>query len=105
MSDVYKFDILTANPAPTSGNPAPTNTWQWLRDGSEIPGETSVSYVLSDSDVGSLISVRQIAISDVGQDAAVSSAIGPVKDRFSFVTSNTNNFVTTDGDYLIVKED
>ncbi len=33
-------------------------SYQWLRDGSAIAGATSTTYVLDDSDVGSLISVR-----------------------------------------------
>jgi hypothetical protein len=48
------------------GNPVPTLTYQWLRNGSNITGETNTTYLLDLADVGQLISVKCIATNSQG---------------------------------------
>jgi hypothetical protein len=48
------------------GNPVPTLTYQWLRNGSNITGETNTTYLLDVADVGQLISVKCTATNSQG---------------------------------------
>lgn len=64
---------LTASPASVAGNPTPTRTWQWRRDGVDISGATSITYLLVTADVGTVISVRQIETNHQGSDDATSA--------------------------------
>jgi hypothetical protein len=48
------------------GNPVPTLTYQWLRNGSNITGETNNTYLLDVADVGQLISVKCTATNSQG---------------------------------------
>jgi len=48
------------------GNPVPTLTYQWLRNGSNITGETNTTYLLDVADSGQLISVKCTATNSQG---------------------------------------
>ena len=48
------------------GNPVPTLAYQWLRNGSNITGETNTTYLLDVADVGQLISVKCTATNSQG---------------------------------------
>ena len=48
------------------GNPVPTLTYQWLRNGSNITGETNTTYLLDLADIGQLISVKCTATNSQG---------------------------------------
>ena len=48
------------------GNPVPTLTYQWLRNGSNITGETNTTYLLDVVDSGQLISVKCTATNSQG---------------------------------------
>ena len=48
------------------GNPVPTLTYQWLRNGSNITGETNNTYLLDLVDTGQLISVKCTATNSQG---------------------------------------
>jgi len=48
------------------GNPVPTLTYQWLRNGSNITGETNTTYLLDLADTGQLISVKCTATNSQG---------------------------------------
>lgn len=61
-----------------SGNPAPTFTYQWLRNGVEISGATSSVYEIVEDDIGANLSCRVTATNSSGNISAVSNAIGPV---------------------------
>lgn len=64
---------LTAIPAPLSqGNPTPTRTWQWLRNGVEIVGATSSFFTLTATEIGTRISVRQTETNASGSPSATS---------------------------------
>ncbi len=70
---------LTATAGSYDGNPAPTVTRQWLRDGAPISGATGLSYQLQAADVGATVTLRETATNGVGSSIqAVSNGIGPV---------------------------
>lgn len=67
--------ILTASPASVSGNPSPTRTWQWMRDGVDIAGATNSTYTLVSADGGTDVSVEQTETNALGSDFEVSAAV------------------------------
>jgi Bacterial Ig domain len=71
--------VLTAAPGlwiydVSSGTP--TQSWQWRRAGIDISGETSVSYLVAQGDVGQGISVTETLTNAVGQRFAESQILG-----------------------------
>ena len=73
--------VLRAQPATWSLDDV-TSSWQWLRDGEEIPGATGRRHRLGAADVGSVIAVRENATAG---DQAASADSAPTdtvrKDR------------------------
>lgn len=67
-------EVLIANPAPAAGVPSPVRTWQWLRSGMPVSGETGSSYALSAPDEGAAIAVRQTETNGDGTVTATSAA-------------------------------
>jgi hypothetical protein len=57
------------------GNPAPTFTYQWKRDGSNISGATGTTYTTVSADVGTALTVTETATNSEGSASATSSAI------------------------------
>ncbi len=51
---------LTAIPGVVTGNPIPTRTWKWQRDGVDIGGATAQTFLLTGADVGHTIGPVQI---------------------------------------------
>lgn len=78
-----------------------TVSYQWMRDGAEIGGASTSSYVLSYSDIGSVISVIASYTDDAGSDESIESdptaAISPVNEFMSFF-SDDNVYVNTSSD-------
>lgn len=72
-------NVLTASPASVTGTPSPTRTWQWVRDGVDISGATSITYTLTGEDYGVTITVRQTETNVAGSANATSlgTAIAP----------------------------
>lgn len=70
---VGQLIFFTANQ--WDANPVPTLTYQWLRNGSNITGETSITYLLDAADLGELISVRCDAINSQGSGSSTSNAV------------------------------
>lgn len=66
---------LTASAASVSGNPSPTRTWKWLRDGVDIAGATASTYLLVTADGDTDVSVEQIETNALGFDTAISSSV------------------------------
>jgi hypothetical protein len=62
---------LSCSPGSWSGSP--TFAYQWLRDGSAIPGATSASYTVGSGDVGHSLSCRVTATEADGSAQATSS--------------------------------
>lgn len=88
---------LTATPGTASGNPTPTRSWEWLREGTPIAGATASTYLLVSADEGALIRPRQTEWNGVGSPAvATGAAVGPV----AAAPIPTGNALTMDGDAL-----
>jgi hypothetical protein len=77
------------------GNPPPTLTFQWLRNGAVIGGATSITYVTLLTDVGQQITCRVTGTNSVGSVDAISNAITPILGPPQTVTfTGTVNFET-----------
>ena len=57
------------------GNPVPVLTYQWLRNGGDITGETNDTYLLVSADLNQLVSVKVIATNSQGTTFEVSNAV------------------------------
>ena len=77
---------LTASPASVIGYPSPTRTWQWLRNGVDIAGATSSTYLLVTADGGTDVSVEQTETNVQGTDSAVSVSIAVDAPPASVIT-------------------
>ena len=80
---------LTAQAAPTSGQPSPTLHWTWQRNGVDVAGETGAVYTAGPADVGQSLTVVQHATNALGTDSASSNPVviaevGPVISNTSF---------------------
>lgn len=69
-------ETLTGSEGTWTGTP--TLVLQWLRDGTAIPGATNTTYVLSEDDQNTTISLRVSATNAGGSAVAVSAGVGPV---------------------------
>jgi hypothetical protein len=67
--------VLTAGSTGVTGTPAPTLTYQWKADGTNIAGATSSTFTLTSAQLGAVITVVVTATNGVGSAAsAISSA-------------------------------
>ena len=57
------------------GNPVPVLTYQWLRNGGDITGETNDTYLTVSADLNQLVSVKVIATNSQGTTFEVSNAV------------------------------
>jgi len=71
---------LTSTDGTWEAYPAPTFTYEWLRQGLPIQqgGSTTNEYTLQDADEGSSIQCRVTATNFFGSTPATSNAVGPV---------------------------
>jgi hypothetical protein len=70
-------ETLTLTPGSWSGNPIPSVTRDWQRDGLST-GQTGLTYTLTAGDVGGTITVVETATNSQGTATATSNAIGPI---------------------------
>jgi hypothetical protein len=70
---------LSCSEGTWSGSPAPTLTYQWLRDGSPIASATASRYVVVEGDEGHTLSCEVTAINDEGIASKISSNVPPVE--------------------------
>jgi fibronectin type 3 domain-containing protein len=56
-----------------SGHPAPSFTYQWLRDGTIIAGATANTYIVVEADQGDSLACKVTATNSAGQASALSS--------------------------------
>ncbi len=70
-------ETLTCTPGTFTGAPTPTLTFEWLRDGTPIPGATGTTYVLTGDDAGHAITCRVTATNPGGAASATSPAVNP----------------------------
>ena len=71
-------EVLTVTPGTWTGNPVPTLSYQWLRNGAIISGATGTTYTLQASDETATITVREVATNSKGTVPVVSAGVGPV---------------------------
>jgi hypothetical protein len=57
------------------GNPVPTLTYQWQRDGVNISGETNTTYLLGYADEGYMVGVKCTATNSEGTDFVLSNTV------------------------------
>lgn len=83
---------LTAVAGTVTGNPPPTRTWKWQRDGVDIVGATSINYLLTGDDVGFDVGPVQIETNSEGFDesAATPLTILPFMGDILVVTQVAN---------------
>jgi len=68
-----------------TGNSPITYAYQWQRNGVNIGGETSNSYILQEADEGSAIRCRVTATNSVSSGAANSNAITPLQEPINTI--------------------
>ena len=69
--------VLTTTNGTWTGNPAPTITRQWLRDGTPIAGATATTYTTVTDDLGRAIVCRVTATNSQGASSTNSNTIVP----------------------------
>lgn len=73
VGDTIGISTVTWQNSPTS------HAYQWLRDGVEIMGATGATYVATEDDIGSALSVRDTATNAAGSGSATSDESDPVQ--------------------------
>jgi hypothetical protein len=73
--DTALGDVLTVTAGTWSGDPAPTLSYQWRRDGAAIAGETGTTYTITLADSGADIDVLETATNSAGSASEASNAI------------------------------
>lgn len=53
----------------------PSRSWQWRRDGLDIPGATGMSYLLDPADAGALVAVLETAVDGNGLASSLSPSV------------------------------
>lgn len=61
-----------------TGSPTPTYAYQWKRNGGNIGGATSSTYLLVIADLTTMIAVAVTATNTAGGASATSVAVGPI---------------------------
>jgi hypothetical protein len=67
--------MLEVNPGAWTGNPEPTFTYAWRRDGAPIAGVTTSTYEPADDDIGATIWVTVTASNSEGAASADSNVL------------------------------
>jgi len=83
--------LLTATPGSWAGFPAPVLTYQWLRDGVEIAGETGLTYTTQVADEGTTVTARETGTNDAGSASAASNGLAIVPAGAPEITSDPVN--------------
>lgn len=99
---------LTTTNGTWTGSPAPTYTYQWLRNGSTIGGATSSTYVTVNADIDTAITCRVTATNASGSANAISSnsitvtsaPINTVAPTISGSTPVGSTLTTTNGTWI-----
>jgi Carboxypeptidase regulatory-like domain len=66
---------LSCSSGSWTGNPAPTLTYKWLRDGTQIPGAGQSSYIAQSADEGHSLSCEVIAMNAAGNTIGTEHAM------------------------------
>ena len=68
-------DALTCSAGTWTGDPAPTLSYQWLRDDSAISGATDDTYIVQTVDLGHVLSCQVTASNVAGQAGSTSNGV------------------------------
>jgi hypothetical protein len=68
-------DTLSCSSGSWTGHPAPTFTYEWLRDGIPIPGATASTYVTQSADEGRSVACEVFAKNAAGKKRATSASV------------------------------
>jgi hypothetical protein len=85
-----------------SGNPAPTFTYRWLRDGTPIPGATASGYRVQSADEGHGLSCEVTAKNASGEKSATSAALAIPGGSLPPPTKGPAPLVTIAGSKIVV---
>ncbi len=88
-------NTLTAVPGTVTGNPPPTRTWRWERDGTPIVGATSVTYLLTGDDIGFEVGPVQIETNSEGFDESEATPLEITAFQGDILTTTTVANVAT----------
>lgn len=66
---------LTCSPGSWSGTPAPSYSYQWLKEGSAIAGATSATYVVQAADEGHSLACKVTATNEAGSASETSASV------------------------------
>jgi len=72
------------------GNTSGSGAYQWAKDGTDVSGATNPTYILSDSDIGSVITVTATYTDDDGtaesETSSATSAVADIDKAFFFTS-------------------
>lgn len=73
----YIGEVLTCDGGTATGDPAPTKTYQWKVNGSDITGENASTYTIDDADldVGDAVTCTVTATNTAGSDSDTSNSV------------------------------
>jgi hypothetical protein len=86
-------DVLSCSPGSWTGDPAPTFTYVWLRDGTRITGANASSYTAQSADEGHSVSCEVLAVGAAGNMYWVEHA----SSTSVLITAGTVNETPTGG--------
>jgi hypothetical protein len=66
---------LTCSPGTWSGSPAPTFSYQWVRDEAIIAGATRATHTVENEDIGHSLSCEVTASNSAGSESAMSNSV------------------------------
>jgi len=96
---IYVGDTLTVTPAVLFSIPTATMSYQWLRDGLPIAGQTSLTYTLTQDDPNHQISVEQTATVNGNDYIRSSNKVNPFTDITQHVKSLYTKYGAVGGMY------
>jgi hypothetical protein len=78
---------LTTTDGNWTGTPAPTYSYQWKRNGTNIGGATASSYLIVIADITTTITVTVTATNTGGSASATASGVGPITAGASYTAT------------------
>jgi len=97
---LFVSDIINSRASNVTGNPAPSSSLQWKRNGESIENAVASQYTVVPEDEGKIISVTQTSTSFAGTKVRTSASLGPVSPNPSGLFSENEQGVWYDpGDF------
>lgn len=97
---LFVSDIINSRASNVTGNPTPSSSLQWKRNGESIENAVASQYTVVPEDEGKIISVTQTSTSFAGTKVRTSASLGPVSPNPSGLFSENEQGVWYDpGDF------